>query len=349
MAESPKPKKPKTTGKNNRATDDAAFESFLQRQFAALRIELDQHIAGQKPKSGKQLEFPSATRRRPLAPWKYGIAALALVAVSVPMILQLNKQKAELVQNSAAPAQAEKSRVADKMADADAMRPAEKEENDAKTQGYFNHKKTARTDGIVDKRTKERASDEEEKASPTKDLFAMAKNDRDIKREEKPATEAIVTGRAAPGADKSELAGSVAEEISTRRAEAAPASPAAPPASAAPAPAPAKPPVMAAKRRAPMAGDEPPESGANEQKDLAQAAKSRSIAVDDVNAKLKKQAAKEDQEKEEMEKLWKEFEKNPDTFSRDKKRSARLKVLLSRHNEKSRAKRVKSAEVEAAR
>lgn len=46
-------------------------------------------------------------------------------------------------------------------------------------------------------------------------------------------------------------------------------------------------------------------------------------------------------EKAELELLWKEYEKNPEQFSKDVKKVARLKLLLARHDTRSRAKRMK--------
>ena len=68
---------------------------------------------------------------------------------------------------------------------------------------------------------------------------------------------------------------------------------------------------------------------------------SRSAPIADAQANLKQDRIAED-EKSEMERLWKEFEKDPEAFQQDKKRSARLKTLLARHDTKSRARRMKS-------
>ena len=68
-------------------------------------------------------------------------------------------------------------------------------------------------------------------------------------------------------------------------------------------------------------------------------AKTRSAPVNDAQFRLKK-AELVEIEKNEMEQLWKEYEKNPELFSKDKKKTERLKLLLARHDTKSRARRM---------
>jgi len=68
-------------------------------------------------------------------------------------------------------------------------------------------------------------------------------------------------------------------------------------------------------------------------------AKTRSAPVNDAQFRLKK-AELVEIEKNEMEQLWKEYEKNPEVFSKDKKKTERLKLLLARHDTKSRARRM---------
>jgi hypothetical protein len=41
-----------------------------------------------------------------------------------------------------------------------------------------------------------------------------------------------------------------------------------------------------------------------------------------------------------MELLWKEYEKNPKEFLKDKRKTERLKTLLARHDTRSRARRM---------
>lgn len=68
-------------------------------------------------------------------------------------------------------------------------------------------------------------------------------------------------------------------------------------------------------------------------------AKTRSAPVNDAQFRLKK-AELAEIEKAEMEQLWKEYEKNPGQFSKDKKKTERLKLLLARHDTRSRARRM---------
>ena len=71
----------------------------------------------------------------------------------------------------------------------------------------------------------------------------------------------------------------------------------------------------------------------------APAAKTRSAPINDAQFRLK-QTELAAIEKTEMEQLWKEYEKNPELFSKDKKKTERLKLLLARHDTKSRARRM---------
>lgn len=66
---------------------------------------------------------------------------------------------------------------------------------------------------------------------------------------------------------------------------------------------------------------------------------SRSAPIADAKFRLKQEEIAAE-EKAEMEKLWKEFEKDPEKFRKDAKRTERLKMLLARHDTRSRAKRL---------
>jgi hypothetical protein len=68
-------------------------------------------------------------------------------------------------------------------------------------------------------------------------------------------------------------------------------------------------------------------------------AKARSAPVPDAQFRLKK-AELDAIEKHEMELLWKEYEKNPKEFLKDKRKTERLKTLLARHDTRSRARRM---------
>ncbi len=73
----------------------------------------------------------------------------------------------------------------------------------------------------------------------------------------------------------------------------------------------------------------------------APAAKSRSAPIHDAQFRLKQKELAAI-EKAEMEQLWKEYEKNPERFLKDKKKTERLKLLLARHDTKSRARRMRT-------
>jgi hypothetical protein len=68
-------------------------------------------------------------------------------------------------------------------------------------------------------------------------------------------------------------------------------------------------------------------------------AKTRSAPVPDAQFRLKK-AELDAIEKHEMELLWKEYERNPKEFLKDKQKTERLKTLLARHDTRSRARRI---------
>jgi len=312
--------------------DDPRFEEFLRRQFTQLRQEIDQHMA-RTSKGGKVLSFEAgATRRKKQSPWLYSIAAVVLAAVAVPMVLQLNRQKAELDQKTeSAPA------ATGSLAQNQKTVPEDREVEDIQESAPSRHKakKKSRDGGVVDKIENEKgarslAFSREEtvsKDAPAKrDLDAGMAGEKNVEKKEavKP------TDNRADGYAKS-------EEAPAPRA--APASPA---------------PAMA-KRSMPtsegVSGGSGKPADADEVSPGAAPleAASRSVQIDDAKERIKKQDIAED-EKAEMEKLWKEFEKNPEQFSKDKRRSARLKTLLARHEtrSKSRAKRVKAAEAQYA-
>jgi hypothetical protein len=120
-----------------------------------------------------------------------------------------------------------------------------------------------------------------------------------------------------------------AEEVPARSARVTPA-PAATRAPAAEAPAGEM--AKSAKRDEQMAASGAPD---------APAAKSRSAPINDAQFRLK-QSELAAIEKAEMEQLWKEYEKNPELFVKDKKKTERLKMLLARHDTKSRARRMRT-------
>lgn len=93
---SKKTKPTKSSSKPNPKNDEA-FEHLLVTQFEALRKEIDAFIARtQKNRkvSGKELPFKTDKQGRNM-PWKAGIAALLLIGVSTPLLIQLNKDREE--------------------------------------------------------------------------------------------------------------------------------------------------------------------------------------------------------------------------------------------------------------
>jgi hypothetical protein len=336
------------------ADDDAKFEAFLKKQFAELRAELDSQMAHGSAKAGKVVDLKSAREKRAAGAsvlgyfdkWKYGIAAAVIVAVAVPMVLQLNRQRTELANQTAAPApeQGQQSgktlqdRIADREeTDADATRhsgeiQANKNSNGQKTKTA--PAKDAREAGISDDVKGRRDKLEESPRAPTE--LAASRSEGYVTKEEARSTERAKS-QAAPASPPSGGESAMASSEKAERSVAAGA-----PAPAAPGASPAPAPVFAAKKRsaAPMAETEAKRDAASmANADEAPAAKPRSFSLDDTNAKLKKQSLAEE-EKAEMEKLWKEYEKDPKAFNKDANRSARLRTLLARHDTRSRAKRM---------
>lgn len=262
------------------------------------------------------------------------------------MVIQLNQKKAELRQNSpAAGLEIEKpqQKFAEKDKISDGRIAMDRDEAEEQSKRYYKRSPA-----------KAKKSGETERVD---DLIAGEKAENNLRtsREEAVPKDAFAAGTVQEGRSR---AMSDAESTVSKKEEAKPErasdksgyarmdAPASAPRPAATAPKPAAPP---AAMPAPTVADSRSQSGGNQNAQAedaapAEAAKnSRSIAVDDAKSRLKKQDIASD-EKAEMEKLWKEFEQDPKSFNQDKKRSARLRTLLSRHNEKSRAKRMKAVE-----
>lgn len=361
-------KSPKSRG------EDPRFEEFLQKQFAELKRELGQYASGKAAKEGKVLSFDSGIKRagKNRGSWKYGIAAAVLAAVAVPMVIQFNRQRAEYAARTEAPAPAaDADRTIPKTPEAERT-PSKSSEKQTAPQADLDSLKLAEQDEATEKSGYLKAAPakakKKAKTEPVQDILAGERNTPALKasREEAAPKDAIATGKADDGrinnalrdnesdkffAKKEEAKPALAQSSRSQRADNAPsggnpAAPASPPVAAAPAPA-ARPAIT--RSAAPSTEISGSDRGAamaqGETVAAAEAQKnSRSIVVDDSKARLKKQDAR-DEEKAEMEKLWKEFEQDPKSFNQDKKRSARLRTLLSRHNEKSRARRMKSVEM----
>lgn len=347
--------------------DDPHFEEFLQKQFAQLKRELAEYAPFEAAKEGKVLSFEDRISRpkKSRGGWTVGIAAVVLAAIAVPMVIQLNRQKAEVAFKTETPS------VAGDVTLGKEKPKAEKEESAAgrSTDARARLDDLEAQDGTYYKnapaKTKKAAKAEEtreqgernlkatrEEASP-KDAIATGKADKPApvhETETKTIANAVREGDADRFAAKKESArvARPSEKSGYTMADKAPAPAPARPAQTAPAaPAAAPAPTLAKSRSAPAneisGGDRSAAAQAEMPAPAAEAqAASRSIQVDDAKSRLKQQDIVTD-EKAEMEKLWKEFEQDPKSFNQDKKRSARLRTLLSRHNEKSRAKRMKSS------
>jgi hypothetical protein len=321
--------------------EDPRFEEFLQKQFAQLKRELAEHAPFDAAKQGKVLSFEDRISRpkKNRGGWTVGIAAVVLAAVAVPMVIQLNRQKVEVRAAAGEPT------VAKDNATYDNKSPATNSRNDksAKLDDLEERDGTYYKNAPAKAKSKASAHDlrpedernlkaTREEASP-KDAIAMDKT------ETKTATNAVRDGDADRFAAKKESARGYA--MADEKPAAAPAAPAAAPA-----------PQLAKSRSAPANEISGGDRGAVAQAEMpapaseAQAT-SRSIQVDDAKQRLKHQQNTED-EKAEMEKLWREFEKNPQEFNRSKTKRSRLDTLLARHDRKSRAKRMRAIETQKA-
>lgn len=349
-------------GHDNTAADDAKFEEFLKKQFAELRAELDGQIGRGSAKAGKVVNLESGREKRAAGSsvlalfdkWKYGVAAAVIVAVAVPMVLQVNRQKAELATRTAAPTLEQNQQAGAKLkdhitereeagADADGVLPGSAGETGksyyakkpvATMKDAREDRKSAEVKGIQDAVIEKRNAPAETTTSRTEGYLskeeARAPEQKQLEKAPAAGRSRETTSMAAAPADKEERSLSAT----------APSAGAAPSAPASPAPAP----VFAAKKRsaAPMPeADNKRDAASTVSADEAPAAKPRSFSLDDANAKLKKQSIAEE-ERAEMEKLWKEYEKDPQAFGKDKNRSARLRTLLARHDTKSRARRMRT-------
>jgi cytoskeletal protein RodZ len=327
-----KPSSRRTEKNINTQGDDPRFEEFLRRQFSQLRHEIDQHMA-RSAKSGKVLSFQDGvTRRKKKSPWLYSVAAVVLAAVAVPMVLQLNRQKAEFDQKTdSAPA------ATGSLAQNQKAAPEDREAEDIQESAPARHKAKKKSRG-VDADTAENEKGARNLAFSREETVSKdAPEKRDL------------AGMA--GEKKADPAAKPADNRADgyAKAEEAPAPRAAPASPAAPAPATAKSRSAAPTSEGVSGGAGKPEASDEISPGAPLEAASRSVTIDDAKERIKKQDIAED-EKAEMEKLWKEFEKNPEQFSKDKRRSQRLKTLLARHEtrSKSRAKRVKAAEAQYA-
>lgn len=93
------------------------------------------------------------------------------------------------------------------------------------------------------------------------------------------------------------------------------------------------------REQLPSVKDNPADELAVEGAEAEPVVKTRSATINDTQFRLKREEL-EAIEKGEMEELWKEYEKNPEVFSRNKQKLQRLKQLLDRYDTKSRARRL---------
>lgn len=255
--------------KNLRPEPEDQFDRYLFERFAELKRELEEQIAKQGPSRGVLREFSRKARRPARGGWLAGVAALFLVTVSLPLVVQLNRKQAEQRASLVSGSAGEKSGTQEaysEVSEAEATRRSAKESDRA---------------------------------------AAKAKKN--------------AVGPVTPAP---------AERVTATKEEA--------PAALKPAPAPAPAPV-GTRAPAPVEQDKTaaqgdvPESGAPAEMQM----KSRSAPAADAQFRLK-QSELATIEKAEMEKLWNEYEKNPQEFVKDKIKTHRLKLLLSRYDTRGR-------------
>jgi hypothetical protein len=297
--------------------DELRFEEFLQQQFSQVRAELDKYAPVRKGVASKLLQLPQAkatgsTFLAKMDSWRYGIAATVLLAVAIPSVIQLNRQQREIALATSpttdSPTGVELEHE-NRQQSKDALRQEKDEVTDNKSQ-----------DLVATKRPTKGAS-KKQKAS-SKDLYVAEKEDRVD----------VISRRESPADAKSEAPASPTARSRTISAESA----------GAPAPA-----MESAKAPAALPTAPAPHTfgGAADEERVASESVARSAPIADAQFKLKQDQIAED-EKAEMERLWKEFENNPKSFNQDKKRSARLKTLLARHDTRSRAKKIRASEIQ---
>lgn len=294
---------------NLSARDDARFEEFLQEQFKQLRTELDRFEPSRKGIDSKLLQLPQArasgaTFWQKVDSWRYGIAASVLLAVAVPTVIQMNReQRGAVVQATSPMAEAATESKADRATASEAGQFDDEEREEAdESRAPLARKKSS---------SSKLAASKDTPAKETGELRDQKNAAGGMAKPELP-TDMMAAAEAAPVAKGRAMASEGARSPVEESPNAMPAAPA---------------PAVAMADRA-------------EEKKSANVA-SRSAPIPDAQYKLKQEQIA-DEEKAEMEKLWKEFEKDPKAFQQDRKRSARLKTLLSRHDTKSRARRIKT-------
>lgn len=247
--------------KNLPKQNSDAFDIFLEKKFSVLKNELDETIQKhQSTKEKKAIAFkPDIPRYQKRRPFLYGIAALVLVGVTIPILVELNYEKQK-----------------------------------------FNTSDNATIPSAVDI--------ENESTSPTK---REAKN----KKKQVPARKGIENPEATEPKTEKE-APPLNRRESPRRDNTADAVDATPAAASAEEFAKAAPPQRA---REEAAAPKPYDAGA--------------VMPSEPNLKISPKEISQI-EKNEMEKLWREFKSNPTAFKKNAAKVKQLRVLLKRYDTK---------------
>lgn len=297
-------KKPKSKNGKRAAKKKPAdnFDQFLAERFAELRRELDAHIAapGLTAKKTGQL----AHFPRPAGQLTRGGWKLGIAAVVLAAVAV--PMVMQLNQKQAEMKATVSSPAAEQRSEPHIALNKNDAENDEvvaeEEKPAARKSRRAKTDPAK-KKIAGRAYEKEAPEAPASDDGAMAYSKRSLP----------------PMADADAAPSPKGESAKVALAPSAPAAPAA-------------------------EGSEHRAEEASERNNLAAAGapaeiQSRSAPIADAKFRLKQEEVAAE-EKAEMEKLWKEFEKDPEKFRKDAKRTERLKMLLVRHDTRSRAKRL---------
>jgi len=286
------------------ARDDARFEEFLQEQFRQLRAELDRFEPARKGIDGKLLQLPQAKASSSTF-WKKMDSWRYTIAASVLLAVAVPAViQMNREQRDVVVQATTPAAEGPRLETKETITSSADETEEAEISSSHAKQKERRVAKKIAK-SKTRIRDEEAYRTEEKDAPGGGMAKRELADELRAASPppAEAKGRALANAGEG-----------------------------APAPESAK--VMPAAPATRAMAEKPAET-------KPAATVSRSAPVADAQSNLKQDRAVDD-EKTEMERLWKEFEKDPEAFQQDKKRSARLKTLLARHDTKSRARRMKS-------
>jgi cytoskeletal protein RodZ len=300
-----------------RGSDDR-FEEFLKKQFAVLKDELSVYPL---PAKGRVLEFGKPSRAKTLPAWSYGLAAGVLIAAALPIFFQLNQKTAEARQ---APPQATAAQSA-----ADIDRPNEGANQQAKpNEQNFEGQESEKEVKQGNPRkfaaaSSNKNSDESSKAADASPKLAAAATTRDQHAE---STESV-RNAVRPDEKKDAMGGanrpmkdrSPALTVNSQAASRF---------------------ERAAEESDRVADAKGITTGAVADSEAMPAAAPRSIAIDDNLTRAKKKEINVS-ERQELEKLWKEYERDPQQFNKNAKRRARLTALLDQFKMRSRVARMR--------